>query len=423
MRSILLKALIALVALVVLAAAVVAWLNLRDEPDLDEAASPPMTPELIKRGEYLARAGNCEACHTARGGTRFAGGVGIETPFGIVFGTNLTPDTATGLGRWSAAQFWRAMHNGRSRDGRLLYPAFPYPNFTHVTRADADALYAYLKSLPPVQQPNRPHALRFPYDSQAALAVWRAMFFRPGSYAPDPAKPADWNRGSYLVRGLGHCDACHASRNWFGATTGGLELGGGLIPMQKWYAPSLASSQEAGVADWPLDDVIALLKNGIAAHASVQGPMAEVVYRSTQYLTTDDVRAMAVFPAWAAAIAAGEPAARGHQTRPGADAVRRQALRAALRPVPWRQWRGHAQHLSGTGGQSRRHHGPAREPRAHRGLRRLRAVHRRLSASLRHAALQLSAGRQRDRHHPHLHPRLVGQRRPAGVEPAGAALR
>jgi mono/diheme cytochrome c family protein len=187
------------------------------------------------------------------------------------------------------------MHNGRSRDGRLLYPAFPYPNFTHVTRDDSDALFAYLRSLPAVHQPNRRHALRFPYDSQAALAVWRALFFQPSVYEPDPARSPEWNRGGYLVRGLGHCDACHASRNIFGATTGRLELGGGLIPMQKWYAPSLASSQEAGVQDWDLREVIALLKDGIAPRASVQGPMAEVVYRSTQFLKDDDLRAMSVF--------------------------------------------------------------------------------------------------------------------------------
>jgi mono/diheme cytochrome c family protein len=295
MRSSLLKALLALVVMGAILGVAVVWLNLRDEPDLDQTTPLPNSPDLVARGQYLARAGNCEACHTARGGAHFAGGVGIETPFGVVYGSNLTPDPDTGLGRWSAGEFWRAMHNGRARDGRLLYPAFPYPDFTHITRADSDALYAYLRSLTPVRQPNRRHALRFPYDSQAALAAWRALFFRPGTYTPDPAKSAEWNRGSYLVRGLGHCDACHASRNWFGATTGQLELGGGLIPMQKWYAPSLASSQEAGVADWNTDDVVALLKNGIVPRASVQGPMAEVVYRSTQFLTDADLRAMAVF--------------------------------------------------------------------------------------------------------------------------------
>jgi mono/diheme cytochrome c family protein len=297
MSSRLLKAGVAALVVVLAAVAAVVVLNLRDEPAGAGDDSTPFKPEAdaVARGAYLARAGNCEACHTARGGAAYAGGAGIETPFGVVYASNLTPDAETGLGRWSATQFWRAMHNGRSRDGRLLYPAFPYPNFTYITRTDSDALYAYLRSVPPVRQPNRAHALPFPYNWQVSLAVWRALFFRPGAYEPDTTRSAEWNRGGYLVRGLGHCNACHASRNIFGATSGRLELGGGLIPMQKWYAPSLASSQEAGVADWDVREVVGLLKDGIAPRASVQGPMAEVVYRSTQYLSNEDLRAMAVF--------------------------------------------------------------------------------------------------------------------------------
>ena len=155
---------VALLALLLLvAAAVVAWLNVRGEDALTgDANSFVATPEQVARGAYLARAGNCAACHTDRGGAAFAGGKGIATPFGTVFASNLTPDAKTGIGTWSAAQFWRAMHNGRSADGRLLYPAFPYPNFTEITRADADALFAFLRSQVPVTQVNRPHALRFP---------------------------------------------------------------------------------------------------------------------------------------------------------------------------------------------------------------------------------------------------------------------
>ena len=287
----------ALLALVLALIGLVAWLNLRDEPDLAAGAdiAVPPTAQQVERGAYLARAGNCAACHTARGGAPYAGGQGIPTPFGTVFASNLTPDAATGIGDWTAAHFWRALHNGRSRDGRLLYPAFPYPNFTQVTREDSDAIHAYLRTIVPVKQPNRPHALRFPYDTQLALATWRALFFRPAAYEPDPSRSAEWNRGSYLVRGLGHCNACHSSRNVFGATTGQFELGGGLIPMQNWYAPSLSSVREAGVADWDAAQVAALLKNGVAARGSVLGPMAEVVYRSTQYLSNDDLHAMAVF--------------------------------------------------------------------------------------------------------------------------------
>ena len=292
---------IALAVAVLFAAlgALVVALNVRDEPALDGAAAVPPTSapaaEQVQRGAYLARAGNCAACHTARGRAPYAGGRGIETPFGTLYASNLTPDAKTGLGGWSAAHFWRAMHNGRSKDGRLLYPAFPYPNYTQVTRDDSDALHAFLRSLPPMEQANRPHALRFPYGFQASLAVWRALFFEPGAFQPDATKSAEWNRGAYLVRGLGHCNACHASRNLFGATGGSLELGGGLIPMQNWYAPSLASSREAGVADWAVDDIVALLQAGTSPRGSVMGPMAEVVYGSTQHLADADLRAMAAF--------------------------------------------------------------------------------------------------------------------------------
>jgi mono/diheme cytochrome c family protein len=253
------------------------------------------TPQQVERGAYLARAGNCATCHTARGGAAYAGGRGLETPFGTVVSSNLTPDDATGLGRWSAAHFWRAMHHGRSMDGRLLYPAFPYTDYTLVTREDSDALFAYLRSLPPVVQARPAHALRFPYDTQAALAVWRALYFEPARFEADADRPADWNRGAYLVRGLGHCSACHTQRNALGASELGLQLGGGLIPVQNWYAPSLLSADEAGVAEWSTQEVVDLLKTGRSARGSAMGPMAEVVARSTQHLNEADLRAMAVY--------------------------------------------------------------------------------------------------------------------------------
>jgi mono/diheme cytochrome c family protein len=178
----------------------------------------------------------------------------------------------------------------------LLYPAFPYPDTTRVTREDSDALYHYLRSLPAVKQPNTPHALQFPYNTQAALAVWRALFFRPGSFEPEAAQSAEWNRGAYLVRGLGHCAACHGGRNFLGATPqGGLSLAGGLIPMRNWYAPALSAPDQAGVADWPLDDIVALLRTGVSPRGSALGPMADVVYRSLQHLRGGDLRAIASF--------------------------------------------------------------------------------------------------------------------------------
>ena len=292
-----LLAALALVAL--LAVALVVWLNRDDVLDragavAANAGDTGASDAGVARGEYLVRAGSCFGCHTEPGGMPYAGGRAIETPFGIVHAPNLTPD-ATGLAAWSSDDFWRALHNGRARDGRLLYPAFPYPNYTRLSRADSDAMFAYLTSLAPVAHANRPHALRFPFDQQAALAVWRALFFRPARFEIDAARSPQWNRGAYLVETLGHCNACHSRRNLFGATVGPLDLAGGLIPIQNWYAPSLYDNREAGVGDWPATEVIALLKNGISARGSVQGPMAEVVARSTRYLSDDDLGAMAAY--------------------------------------------------------------------------------------------------------------------------------
>lgn len=289
---------VALVLLVLVGglAAWVAALNLRDESPVDAASGTAASdPAQLQRGAYLALAGNCAGCHTARGGAAYAGGRGIETPFGTIFASNLTPDNSTGLGRWNAGHFWRALHNGRSFDGHLLYPAFPYPHFTRISREDSDALFAYLRSLRSVTQAARPHALRFPYNSQLALAIWRALFFTPTAHQPEPSQSVAWNRGSYLVRGLGHCGACHAARNLLGAQHDDQQLGGATVPMQDWYAPALNSPAEAGVAAWPAEQVVQLLKTGSTPHGSVMGPMAEVVYRSTQHLSEADLQAMTAY--------------------------------------------------------------------------------------------------------------------------------
>jgi mono/diheme cytochrome c family protein len=251
------------------------------------------TPANIARGAYLARAGDCMACHTARGGTPYAGGRALATPFGTLYAPNITPDDTTGIGAWTADDFWHALHNGTALGGRLLYPAFPYTNTTKVTRDDADALYAYLRSLAPVHQPNRRHALRFPYDLQIVLAGWRLLYFKPGVYAPQPMHTADWNRGAYLVEGLGHCAACHSPRNGLGAT--GTRLSGGQIPTTGWYAPALDADNEAGLGNWDQAHIVQLLRTGVAPRGAVFGPMAEVVNQSLQYLTDADAQAMAVY--------------------------------------------------------------------------------------------------------------------------------
>jgi mono/diheme cytochrome c family protein len=306
---------LAALAAVVLLAVIIAWPREQFVPSPSLAAAAA-TPDNIARGAYLARAGDCMACHTARGGADYAGGRAMQTPFGTINVPNITPDRDTGIGAWSADDFWRALHNGKSRDGRLLYPAFPYTNYTKVTRADADALYAFLHSVPAVKQANTPHALQFPYNQQIALAGWRLLYFKPGVFEPVPAQSPTWNRGAYLVEGLGHCSGCHSARNAAGAIEGG--LGGGLIPTIGWYAPSLTSDAEAGLGSWAVPHIVQLLKTGVSPRATVFGPMAEVVQRSLQHVSEPDVVAMATY---LKALPATAAEAREHPKGPLVDQV------------------------------------------------------------------------------------------------------
>ncbi|WP_300088815.1 cytochrome c [uncultured Nitrosomonas sp.] len=250
--------------------------------------------EQVERGEYLARAGNCMGCHTTRGGKPYAGGRGFKTPFGEFFSPNITPDNETGIGHWSEEDFWQALHFGKARDGSYLYPVFPYTEYTKVTREDANAMFAYLKSLTPVAQTNPPHKIASPYDNQFLLFLWRTWYFKEGVFEPDHSKGEDWNRGNYLVQGLGHCNACHTPRNVWGASQDD-KLAGGEIMGTYWYAPSLISSREAGVGKWSTEEIVQLLSTGINSHAVTSGPMATIVRQSLQYLSADDLRAMAVY--------------------------------------------------------------------------------------------------------------------------------
>ncbi len=265
----------------------------------DAAAAAP-SPAAVERGAYLARVGNCAGCHNTPGAAaddaRYGGGRVVLTPFGGVVAANLTPDHEHGLGRWTPAAFRRALQQGRSADGHALLPACPYPNFSLVSDADADDLFAYLQSLPPLAQAVPPHELRFPYGLPAALTAWRWLKFSPATLPPAPAGARDdWARGAYLVGGLGHCAACHGSRDSWGATAGAFDLRGGVIPMQGWYAPSLTDPLEGALAHWPEAEVVQLLQAGRNAQAGVSGPMAVVVAHSLQHYTDADQRAMAEF--------------------------------------------------------------------------------------------------------------------------------
>ncbi len=248
-------------------------------------------------GRELVVLAGCESCHTARGGAPFAGGRPITTRFGVFYSPNITPDAATGLGTWSATDFWHALHNGYSKSGALLYPTFPYTNYTRISRRDADAMYAYLRTITPVRQANQPHQLAFPYRYRVLLAAWRWLFFRPGVYQSNPGHDAEWNRGAYLVLGLSHCSACHEARNALGATRSEAGPTGGLV--LDWYAPSLMSPREAGVQQWADADVVKLLKTGLVnsrtANAATAGPMAEVVAESLQHTPDLELQAMATY--------------------------------------------------------------------------------------------------------------------------------
>lgn len=266
-------------------------------PSLGRAQQPAAVAQsdVVARGEYLARLGDCIACHTAPDGRKFAGGRAMPTPFGALYTSNITPDPETGIGKWSADDFYKTMHAGRFPDGGLIYPAMPFPSYTKVTRADSDAIFAYLNSIPAVHHKNRDHDLRFPFDNRELLTGWRTLFFHEGEFKDDPTKSAEWNRGAYLVEGLGHCGMCHSPINALGGNSRSEAFKGGLIPLQNWYAPSLTSNRETGLGDWSIKDITDLLQTGVSNRGAVYGPMAEVVYNSLQYLTDDDARAMAVY--------------------------------------------------------------------------------------------------------------------------------
>jgi mono/diheme cytochrome c family protein len=250
---------------------------------------------LVERGKYLAQAGDCIACHTIPGAKIFSGNRPMPTPFGTLYSPNITPDRGTGIGKWSADDFYNMMHTGRSPNGYLLYPAMPFASYTKVTRADCDAIFAYLRQVSPVRQASREHDLRFPYNNRALLIGWRTLYFQEGEYQPDRGKSVEWNRGAYLVQGLGHCSMCHTPINVLGGSSQERAFQGGLIPMQNWYAPSLTSNKEAGLGTWAIGDIVDLLQAGISSRATVYGPMAEVTYNSLQYMSDADIRAMAVY--------------------------------------------------------------------------------------------------------------------------------
>ena len=260
-------------------------------PDAVPARSS-FDPALIAKGAQLAAIGNCQVCHTAEGGRSFAGGRPIETPFGTFYGTNITPDPDTGIGRWSEQAFVRALREGIDRDGRHLYPAFPYEYYTRLTDEDIHALYAYIATREPVRAQNRPHELRAPFNLRGLLGTWKALYFERGAFRPDAVRDAQWNRGAYLVNGLGHCGACHTPRGVLGAEKKDQAFSGGVA--EGWHGPALNTRSPAPVP-WTAEQLFKYLRTGLDdTHAIAAGPMEPVV-RNLARAPEEDVRAMAAY--------------------------------------------------------------------------------------------------------------------------------
>ena len=257
------------------------------------AAAPEVpaafNPNAVKAGATLANVGNCASCHTRPGGKTFAGGRALPTPFGTIYSTNITPDPDTGIGRWSADEFRRAMQEGVGRDGRQLYPAFPYDHYTRVTNDDVDAIYAYLMTREPVR--NEPTQNRV-LVARPLVGMWKALYFKPGPLAPDPSQDAQWNRGRYLVEGLGHCGACHTPRNGLGAEEPEHAFAGGVA--EGWTAPAL-NAQSPAPRPWTVEQLTTYLSTGFdAEHGAAAGVMAPVTENLAR-VPNADVRAIAVY--------------------------------------------------------------------------------------------------------------------------------
>jgi mono/diheme cytochrome c family protein len=260
---------------------------------IDPPAKLNFPDDLIARGKVLAGAGYCAVCHTRAGGQPFAGGLGVKTPFGTVYSTNLTPDPETGMGRWSLEAFTRAMHEGVSRDGSHLFPVFPYDHFTKVSDDDLKALYAYIMSIPPVRAVAPANTIPFPLNIRLLQEGWKLLFFKGGRYQSDPSKSAEWNRGAYLATGLSHCGGCHTPRNLLGAERSGDDYVGAVV--DNWIAPALTDTNPSPVP-WTESELFSYLRSGLAPlHGVTAGPMSPVVHTGLAAVPEADIHAVAVY--------------------------------------------------------------------------------------------------------------------------------
>ena len=266
----------------------------RAQTDVQGTSLDPQNFVQIERGRYLTVAGDCASCHTVPGsGQPFAGGRSIETPFGVVVGANITPDLETGIGAWSDELFLNALREGKGHGGALLYPAMPYPYYAKLTERDALAIRAYLNTVQPVRNRVVSNQLPFPFDVREEMKVWNALYFKGGEFKPDAAKSAEWNRGAYLVEGLGHCGACHTPKT----TLGGDDLKHAFqgYALQGWFAPNITNDSERGLGGWSVADIVSYLKTGHNAVGAATGIMAEEISLSSSQMTDADLTAIAAY--------------------------------------------------------------------------------------------------------------------------------
>jgi alcohol dehydrogenase (quinone), cytochrome c subunit len=263
------------------------------------AAGQPPSDSTLKRGQYLATVGNCISCHTRPGAVPFSGGVLFETLFGKIYSSNITPDPATGIGRWSAGDLRQAMHEGIAAGGHRLFPAFPYTSFSKTTDADTDAIFTYLRTLTAVRY--TPPSNGFLFSQRWALMFWNYLFFDEGRFSPSPTQSTEWNRGAYLVESLGHCGACHTPRNYLMAEEKGSAYQGGHFQdkvaqgkTRRWSAVNLTSAK-SGLASWSVSDLEKYLQSGFSMRAGTFGPMNGVIVNSLRKMTPEDVHSMAVY--------------------------------------------------------------------------------------------------------------------------------
>lgn len=277
---------------------IVGLLVIAYRPAIDPIAPPANTafaPALVSQGELLAGAGYCASCHTPNGAEDYAGGYAMDTGFGTIYSTNITPDAQTGIGQWSEAAFVRAMRKGVARDGSHLFPAFPYQHFNQVSDADLKALYAYFMTRKAVVAPARKPDLPFPLNLRVLQAGWKLLFFRDNAYGPVTGKTPEWNRGAYLAEGLSHCSACHSPRNALGAEKTGADERYAGAAIDDWYAPPLNQTNQAPIA-WNEQELFTYLRTGATTlHGVAAGPMSPVVHQGLSRLSDADVKSIAVY--------------------------------------------------------------------------------------------------------------------------------